>query len=216
MQPGETQKIDSRQLPSEEEVGDAARVIADCGIVVVPHFMPAPIISGLRAEAGRLRALGEFRRAGIGAAGDFRTRDDIRGDEIHWIDSTSGSAPIVAALAAFERLRQCINRELFLGLFDFECHLARYCAGAGYQRHYDQLRGDECRQLTVTLYLNERWEAADGGVLRVYLDNADPQRTLDIVPAGGTMVAFLSERFAHEVLPCRRERLSLTGWFRRR
>jgi SM-20-related protein len=29
-------------------------------------------------------------------------------------------------------------------------------------------------------------------------------------------MAFLSERIEHEVLPATRERLSITGWFRRR
>jgi SM-20-related protein len=37
-----------------------------------------------------------------------------------------------------------------------------------------------------------------------------------VAPVGGTLVAFLSERFHHEVLPARRERYSLTGWFTRR
>ena len=32
----------------------------------------------------------------------------------------------------------------------------------------------------------------------------------------GTLVAFLSSQFEHEVLPATRERCSLTGWFRRR
>jgi len=39
---------------------------------------------------------------------------------------------------------------------------------------------------------------------------------LQISPEGGTLVAFLSGRFEHEVLPATRERYSLTGWFRRR
>jgi hypothetical protein len=39
---------------------------------------------------------------------------------------------------------------------------------------------------------------------------------LEIWPEGGTLVAFLSDRFEHEVLPARRQRLSLTGWFRQR
>jgi SM-20-related protein len=29
-------------------------------------------------------------------------------------------------------------------------------------------------------------------------------------------MVFLTERFEHEVLPATRERLSITGWFRRR
>lgn len=190
--------------------------IAAHGIVVVEHFLSRETIANLRAEAGQLRAQHAFRRAGIGAGGDLRTREDIRGDEILWIEADTESEPLREALAAFEALRLALNRELYLGLQDFECHLARYCAGAGYQRHYDQLRGDNRRQLTVTLYLNENWCATDGGSLRVYLDEQDAQRTLEVMPAAGTLIAFLSERFAHEVLPCTRDRLSLTGWFLRR
>jgi SM-20-related protein len=66
----------------------------------------------------------------------------------------------------------------------------------------------------VILYLNEDWRRDDGGLLRFWPEeNAE---ALDIVPVGGTLVTFLSDRFWHEVLPARRERLSLTGWFRRR
>ena len=35
-------------------------------------------------------------------------------------------------------------------------------------------------------------------------------------PAAGTLVVFMSGDFPHEVLPASRERLSLTGWYRRR
>src|SRR5450830_1584970 len=38
----------------------------------------------------------------------------------------------------------------------------------------------------------------------------------DVVPSGGCLVVFLSGDVPHEVLPATRERLSLTGWFRRR
>jgi SM-20-related protein len=37
-----------------------------------------------------------------------------------------------------------------------------------------------------------------------------------VTPQGGTLAAFLSQRFEHEVRAARRERVSLTGWFRRR
>jgi SM-20-related protein len=37
-----------------------------------------------------------------------------------------------------------------------------------------------------------------------------------VAPRSGTMVAFLSERFAHEVLPTQKTRFSLSGWMRRR
>jgi SM-20-related protein len=47
----------------------------------------------------------------------------------------------------------------------------------------------------------------------MYLDESVEH---DVVPAGGCLVVFLSGEVPHEVLPATRERLSLTGWFRRR
>ena len=113
-----------------------------------------------------------------------------------------------------ETLRQALNRELYLGLFEFEAHLAIYPPGAVYKKHLDQFRGIGLRTVTTTLYLNDNWQAADGGQLRLYLDETDPQRYLDVQPEAGTLVTFLSARFLHEVLPAARERLSITGWFK--
>jgi SM-20-related protein len=66
------------------------------------------------------------------------------------------------------------------------------------------------------LYLNEDWARDDGGELRLHLDAAEAGKIQDVLPVGGTLVLFLSEHFAHEVLPANRERLSLAGWFRTR
>ncbi len=63
------------------------------------------------------------------------------------------------------------------------------------------------------MYLNGGWRPTDGGALRLHLGDG-PHR--DVPPAGGTLVAFLSERFDHEVLPATGARWSLAGWFRRR
>ena len=53
----------------------------------------------------------------------------------------------------------------------------------------------------------------DGGQLRIYTGGG---ASVDVLPQGGRLVAFQSDRFEHEVLPARRERMSFTGWFRRR
>ncbi|PIV89217.1 MAG: hypothetical protein COW48_01710, partial [Hydrogenophilales bacterium CG17_big_fil_post_rev_8_21_14_2_50_63_12] len=54
----------------------------------------------------------------------------------------------------------------------------------------------------------------NSGLLRFW---PDPETVpLEFLPAGGTLVVFLSYRFWHEVVPAKRQRLSLTGWFRRR
>jgi SM-20-related protein len=105
---------------------------------------------------------------------------------------------------------------LYLGLFNFEGHLARYPAGAFYRRHLDQFRGVELRALTCILYLNPDWQPADGGILRIFTDPGRPEHAEEVAPRGGTLVTFLSARFEHEVRPAARERLSLTGWFKRR
>jgi SM-20-related protein len=39
---------------------------------------------------------------------------------------------------------------------------------------------------------------------------------VDVLPVGGTLVLFLSQRIAHEVLPGNRVRLSIAGWFKTR
>ena len=49
--------------------------------------------------------------------------------------------------------------------------------------------------------------------MRLYLADG---RELDVLPEAGTLVVFLSADLPHEVLPATRERLSLTGWLRRR
>jgi SM-20-related protein len=123
------------------------------------------------------------------------------------------------ALARFETLRLALNRALQLGLFDFESHFAAYPPGAGYRRHLDRFAdharfaSEGGRVLSCVLYLNRRWRPEDGGQLRLYRPDAP---ALDIPPQGGTLVVFLSDGFEHEVLPARRERLSLAGWFCRR
>ncbi len=69
------------------------------------------------------------------------------------------------------------------------------------------------RAISVALYLNENWGEAEGGCLRIYTGGGASQ---DVSPRGGRLVAFLSDRFEHEVLPATRDRLSFTGWYRRR
>jgi len=38
----------------------------------------------------------------------------------------------------------------------------------------------------------------------------------DVLPHLGTLALFLSDRYWHEVLPARRPRFAVTGWFRTR
>ncbi|HKE39642.1 MAG TPA: 2OG-Fe(II) oxygenase [Casimicrobiaceae bacterium] len=186
--------------------------VAEEGCAVERDFLTGAVVTALAADARRRDAAREFRAAGIGRGPELRKNEAIRGDRIAWIDEADADTSTRPWWVALERLRVALNQSMYLGLFSFEGHYAIYPCGAHYGRHRDGFHGDARRVLSCVLYLNESWGEADGGALRIYRD----KDTRDILPAGGTLVCFLSERFEHEVLPARRERLALTGWFQRR
>lgn len=190
--------------------------IAGEGWVALPDFIAPEMVSALRGESAGLVAQGSFLDAAIGSGGDRHLDEDIRADQILWLEPSGGSEAQRECLERFEQLRLKLNRDLHLGLFEFECHFARYAPGAFYRKHLDQFSRDSRRRLSSILYLNENWQGEDGGELRLYLERKPESGHVDIRPSGGTLVLFLSERFPHEVLPAKRERFSLTGWFKAR
>lgn len=186
--------------------------IEERGWAIDAAFMPEHAIAALRSEARRRDAAGEFHAAGIGRGAARVERPDIRGDRILWLDDQPRCAAEALLRQALAALQTGLNRALFLGLDSFEGHYALYPPGTFYRRHRDRFRDDDARVISCALYLNEDWSADDGGALRMHL----PEGPHDIVPAGGSMVCFVAERFEHEVLPSARERLAVSGWFRRR
>ncbi len=191
--------------------GRLVEALAGPGWGVVTDAVPPPCVRALAARVAELDHDGEFHPAAVGVGAARRVRTELRGDRIRWLD-----APAVRAerqlLDRLETLRVALNRELQLGVGELDCHYAIYPAGAGYARHIDRSPAGAERVVSLALYLNEAWSHGDGGELRLYAE-AGP---VTIPPRAGTLVAFLSERFEHEVRPATRERTSLTGWFRRR
>ncbi len=154
-----------------------------------------------------------FQSAKIGR-GLARKRDStIRGDAISWLDDTDSTDQ--AYLTWMEKLRLGLNSALYLGLLDFECHYAIYGAGAGYAKHSDVLSGTRNRILSTVLYLNEDWQARDGGVLLLF-DPTGDKVVASVSPTFGTMIIFLSASFPHEVCLSNTNRRSIAGWFRGR
>ncbi len=202
----------STAVGAARAAGSIASDIASRGYSVCRQFLDRPGLRALRAECLRLHAAGGFRPAGVGKAGQRMAAE--RADEIAWLGPERSGPALAAAIRQFEALRVALNRELYLGLWEFECHFAHYPPGAFYRRHRDRLQLDFRRALSCVIYLNDSWVLEDGGVLRIYLDASD--RSIDVEPFGGTLVCFLSEQFEHEVLPVARSRWSMTGWFRTR
>lgn len=153
----------------------------------------------------------EYEAAGTGRGDDYLKNEFVRTDEICWI--TGESAAGAEWLNWTGRLQQYLNRRLFLGLFSFESHFAHYRPGDFYKRHYDAFRGETNRVLSVVVYLNPAWNPIDGGELVMYEGDLDTDG-LKVVPLLGTIVVFLSEEFPHEVLPAKRDRYSIAGWYR--
>ncbi|MEW6678812.1 MAG: 2OG-Fe(II) oxygenase [Pseudomonadota bacterium] len=188
--------------------------LAGPGWHVSPGFLPPEVTAALRDECLADLDRGAFHAAGIGS-GNARVVNEIRGDHIAWVEEEQAGPALKAVLAKLEGLRLAVNQDLYLGLQDAELHFAAYPPGAGYQRHLDRFRDDDRRALTVILYLNPPdWSDEDGGHLHFWPN--ETSEALVIRPLGGTLVTFLSDRFWHQVMPARRQRLSLTGWFRRR
>jgi len=152
-----------------------------------------------------------FKQAGIGRKQSLAVNHDIRSDNIFWIDDTTKAG--IAWLSWAESLQNTINSQLFLGLFSFESHFARYRSGDFYKKHQDAFVGQANRVLSLLVYLNRDWSPEGGGELVIYTKGVD-DAALTVKPTFGTIVLFLSEEFPHEVLPAKRDRYSIAGWYR--
>lgn len=184
--------------------------LATQGYSVVDEALPESSLESLLALANQLSAQ-DFKPAGVGRQENYRLNAATRSDRIHWL---SGPDEYTEHYFQWiEGLRLAVNRELFLGLFDYECHFALYPPGGFYRKHVDAFRGESNRRLTTILYLNTNWQTGDGGELALYQCD-DPEPFLIIQPEFGRMVIFLSEEFPHEVLEARKPRYSLSGWYR--
>jgi SM-20-related protein len=158
---------------------------------------------------------GDFRRAGVGRGSDLQVREDIRRDQVMWLRPGDASVEQGIYLAWLETLRLALNRRFFLGLFEFEGHFAIFPEGAFYKPHLDRHAGTNDRIVTAILYLNPDWQSGDGGELKLWTTSGENAGAFELIePRMGTLVCFLAGDFWHEVLPARKSRMSITGWFR--
>ncbi|MBY8140372.1 2OG-Fe(II) oxygenase [Vibrio fluvialis] len=180
--------------------------IAEQGWFIWDDFLTAEQVQSLRDCAPE-----NWKRARIGRNDDLQRETTIRSDKIQWL-SQNMAQPVQDYLERMEQIRQAVNRDFFLGLFEYEAHFAKYERGDFYKKHLDAFRGQENRKLTTVFYMNEAWQPADGGELKIY--DLDDQLIDTVAPVAGRLVVFLSEKFPHEVLPTHADRVSIAGWFR--
>ncbi len=187
--------------------------LCEKGYAICNDFLPAETIGALAREAKRRHANGDLAAAKTGKTNKIANQE-IRGDATLWLEENDVNASIQVYFSQMHALRKAVNEALFMNLHELETHMAVYPVGGAYQKHLDQFaHTNNTRQLSSILYLNEDWQAEDGGELRLHVNDNE---NFDVLPTGGKLVLFLSSKFYHEVLPAKRPRISLTGWFRTR
>lgn len=210
-------------LPQKTQTGDdsslfeaIANDILSKGYSIRPYSLPEYLSHQLCLHIEAMSP-SNFKRAGIGRKSEHIVNDFIRSDKICWItrENSAGKAWLNWA----ESLQTFLNRRLFLGLFSFESHFAHYAKGNFYKKHKDAFKGENNRVLSLVVYLNNAWWIEDGGELVIYKSKTKHAQlfngeSIKVTPGLGTIVVFLSEEFSHEVLPARRDRYSIAGWFR--
>ena len=186
--------------------------LAEQGWAIVANALPVDLTLELAQECRARANQGALQPAGVGRGSAHGVQEGVRGDHIQWLEPGQCAAGD-RYLAMLDDLRGQLNQALYMGLEDYEGHFALYPPGTFYQKHLDRFRDDDRRAVSAVFYLNSDWQPEQGGALRLYLADG---RERDVLPEAGTLVVFLSADLPHEVLPATRERLSLTGWFRRR
>ena len=151
-----------------------------------------------------------FKKAGISNAKDVHIDSNKRKDSIQWLDEDQA---VQSDYLDFSNgLKAYLNKELYLGLSYYESHFSIYDKGDFYEKHLDAFKHSKNRVVTTVYYLNEGWKKEDEGELLIY--NKENTLLKKVSPKSNTLVVFLSDKFPHEVLPAKRKRYSIAGWFR--
>ncbi|MFM8834286.1 MAG: 2OG-Fe(II) oxygenase [Cytophagales bacterium] len=192
----------------EQQLNQLADGLANAGYAIIDSFLTNEQVTAILGTDGFKNGLLHFKKAGIGKQQDRQINEGIRGDYIEWIEPISAAPALQVYLQKLNDFIQFVNHSLYLSLRDYEVHQTIYPIGSFYKRHLDQFKKDDKRKLSVICYLNQNWQEAEGGQLRIHLN----EESLDVFPWAGRLVCFRSDLLEHEVLPATRERLSITGW----
>ncbi|MGC1507295.1 2OG-Fe(II) oxygenase [Ketobacter sp.] len=201
--------MDAVQLSSVSMADELVDALFVHGWWVCDGFLSEPLVSGLFQDVTLAEHV-KLKPAKIGRGRIQQSNASIRRDKTQWLNP---DIPVQAQfLQQMDYLRVHCNRHLFLGLQEFEAHYAKYEVGGFYKTHVDALKGARNRVVSCVLYLNQGWQPDQCGELVLYSERGEEITRIE--PKSNTAVFFLSEQFPHEVLPTRRPRYSIAGWYR--
>jgi SM-20-related protein len=173
-------------------------------------FLSRSLAAGLNNHVWQLQQEDQMVQAGIGNKEVNNLHQQMRGDQIYWLDKCHGNIFENEFLQQIDDFIAYLNETCYTAINDSEFHYAVYEEGAGYKRHLDQFRDDGSRKFSLISYLNDGWLEADGGQLLVYPEAGMQQ----ILPNAQTAVFFNSAQMEHEVSMANRRRVSITGWLK--
>lgn len=207
--------MSNRKVYSDSLFEAIAENLAYSHFAVMEEVFNAEELQVLRHELYEWYEQGDFKTAGIGQNEQYQRNAAIRGDHIRWIERANTSPDCHFFFDFIETLSDYLNATCYLGIRSQELHFAMYPAGTFYKRHLDAFQHTHERKISVICYLNENWQADEGGQLRIYLPGEEgTEKVVDLQPLGGRLVCLRSDLLEHEVLPATRERLSVTGWLK--
>jgi SM-20-related protein len=177
---------------------------------ITQDFLDRDLAAKLKQNLCALYAERLMKAAGVGNELFFVENKAIRSDKIYWLDREHNDPhensffDIVDAFVVF------LNETCYTGITSYEFHYAWYDKGSFYKKHLDQFHQNKDRAFSVIMYLNEAWQAEDGGELRIF----HPDYEQLVAPINGRCVFFKSSELPHEVLLTNQPRLSITGWLK--
>ena len=195
-----------------QSIARICAVVGDGGVAVEHQFLHTAAILALAVEAHRRDVDGEFREAAVGRGTAQRKRRDVRGDRILWLDGSALTPPETRLFDALETCAWPSTNRCSSACMRSKVTMRSIRRRRSIARHLDRFRDDDARVLSCVLYLNGDWTTATAGCSAFI----PPTAHATCCRIGGTLVCFLSDGVEHEVLPSRRERLAVTGWFKRR
>ncbi|MCG3842246.1 2OG-Fe(II) oxygenase [Psychrobacter sp. Ps1] len=172
------------------------------GWLIIDNVFNSTALLALQSESGFI----DYRDAELTAGVRI---SDIRGDRIRWI--TEDFFAGYYYLQSINALASLFNRSLFAGIRHSEAHYACYPTGFGYQWHSDNPAERDERVISAVFYLNDNWEATDGGALEV-VDKHGVHH--EVMPVANRLIIFDSD-LRHQVQTAHRQRYSIATWMRR-
>lgn len=200
-------------IPFEEFSIEQIEAFAENEFLIIDDFLPSEMAEKLLSELKFWRKENKFKKGGIGKSVAHTVAEEIRRDEIKWIDKNSCLPHTAEYLLYLEKLSSTLNRNFFLSLKDSEAMYAIYDKGAFYKTHRDRFKTQPHRVISVVLYLNPKWKPEHGGELIIHKEGKQKTDSIYIEPVYNRLALFRSE-LLHEVVPSHKRRYSVTTWLK--